>query len=107
IPRFYDPEQGRVLIDGVDLRDVALQDLRRAIGLVDQEPYLFSATIAENLRYGNPDATDDDVWRAIDAAQAREFVEKLLSGIDTVVGERGLTLSGGQRQRLAIARALV
>jgi len=107
IPRFYDPEEGRILIDGVDLRDLRLRDLRRSIGLVDQEPYLFSATIAENLRYGNDDATDDDVWAAIDAAQARGFVERLPDGIETVVGERGLTLSGGQRQRLAIARALV
>jgi ABC-type multidrug transport system fused ATPase/permease subunit len=107
IPRFYDPEEGTVRIDGVDLRDVGLQELRRVIGLVDQEPFLFSATIRDNLRYGNPEATDDDVWRAIDAAQARGFVERLPDGIDTVVGERGLTLSGGQRQRLAIARALV
>jgi ATP-binding cassette subfamily B protein len=107
VPRFYDPETGRVLLDGVDLRELSLHELRRSIGIVDQEPYLFSATIADNLRFGNPDATDDDVWRAIDAAQAREFVEKLPDGIETVVGERGLTLSGGQRQRLAIARALV
>ena len=107
VPRFYDPEQGRVLLGGVDLRDLDLQELRRAIGIVDQEPFLFSASIRENLRYGNPDATDEDVWRAIDAAQARGFVERLPDGIDTVVGERGLTLSGGQRQRLAIGRALV
>jgi ATP-binding cassette subfamily B protein len=107
VPRFYDPETGRVLLDGVDLRDLSLHELRRSIGIVDQEPYLFSATIADNLRFGNPDATDEDVWRAVDAAQAREFVEKLPDGIRTVVGERGLTLSGGQRQRLAIARALV
>ncbi|MCZ4496244.1 MAG: transporter ATP-binding protein, partial [Thermoleophilia bacterium] len=107
IPRFYDPDEGSITIDGVDLRDLDLQELRRSIGLVDQEPYLFSATVAENLRYGNPDATIEDVWRAIDAAQARGFVEALPDGIDTVVGERGLTLSGGQRQRLAIARALV
>jgi ATP-binding cassette subfamily B protein len=107
IPRFYDPEQGTVSIDGVDLRDLPLRELRRSIGLVDQEPYLFSASIAENLRYGNPDASDEDLLRALDASQAREFVDKLPDGIDTVVGERGLTLSGGQRQRLAIARALV
>jgi ATP-binding cassette subfamily B protein len=107
VPRFYDPEAGSIAIDGVDLRELALHDLRRSIGIVDQEPYLFSATIAENLRFGNPDATDEELWTAIDAAQAREFVDKLPNGIDTVVGERGLTLSGGQRQRLAIARALV
>lgn len=107
VPRFYDPEEGSIAIDGVDLRELSLHELRRSIGIVDQEPYLFSATIAENLRFGNPDATDEDVWNAIDAAQAREFVDKLPNGIETVVGERGLTLSGGQRQRLAIARALV
>jgi ATP-binding cassette subfamily B protein len=107
VPRFYDPEAGSIEIDGVDLRELSLHELRRSIGIVDQEPYLFSATIAENLRFGNPDATDEDIWRAVDAAQAREFVEKLPNGIETVVGERGLTLSGGQRQRLAIARALV
>lgn len=108
IPRFYDPEdEGRVLLDGVDLRELDLQELRRSIGLVDQEPFLFSATIRDNLAYGNPDATDEDIWRAIDAAQARGFVERLPDGLDTVVGERGLTLSGGQRQRIAIARALV
>ncbi|MCB0878725.1 MAG: ABC transporter ATP-binding protein [Thermoleophilia bacterium] len=108
VPRFYDPEPGgRVLLDGMDLRDLSLHELRRSIGIVDQEPFLFSATIAENLRFGNPDASDDDVLAAIDAAQATEFVERLPQGVDTVVGERGLTLSGGQRQRLAIARALV
>ncbi len=107
VPRFYDPERGTVQLDGVDLRELSLHELRRSIGIVDQEPYLFSATIADNLRFGNPDATDDKIWAAIDAAQAREFVDKLPNGIETVVGERGLTLSGGQRQRLAIARALV
>jgi ATP-binding cassette subfamily B protein len=108
VPRFYDPEPcGRVLLDGVDLRDLSLHELRRSIGIVDQEPFLFSASIAENMRFGNPDATDDQVVAAIEAAQAREFVDRLPNGIETVVGERGLTLSGGQRQRLAIARALV
>ncbi|MCW2921533.1 MAG: transporter [Thermoleophilia bacterium] len=107
IPRFYDPEHGSVELDGVDLRDLSLHELRRSIGIVDQEPFLFSATIADNLRFGNPDATDEDVLRAIDAAQASEFVDKLPNGVLTVVGERGLTLSGGQRQRLAIARALI
>jgi ATP-binding cassette subfamily B protein len=108
VPRFYDPDPGgTVSLDGVDLRDLSLHDLRRSIGIVDQEPFLFSATIADNLRFGNPDASDEDVLRAIDAAQAREFVDKLPDGMETIVGERGLTLSGGQRQRLAIARALV
>ena len=107
VPRFYDPEAGHVQLDGVDLRDLSLHELRRSIGIVDQEPFLFSATIADNLRFGNPDATAEDIETAIDAAQAREFVDKLPNGIETIVGERGLTLSGGQRQRLAIARALV
>lgn len=107
VPRFYDPEQGRISLDGVDLRDLSLHELRRSIGIVDQEPFLFSATIADNLRFGNPDASDEQIRTAIDAAQAGEFVDKLPNGIETVVGERGLTLSGGQRQRLAIARALV
>lgn len=107
IPRFYDAEHGRVLIDGIDVRELDLQQLRRTIGIVDQEPFLFSATIADNLRYGNPDATDDALLAAIDAAQAREFVDRLPNGIETMIGERGLTLSGGQRQRLSIARALV
>jgi ATP-binding cassette subfamily B protein len=108
IPRFYDPEHGgTVRMDGVDLRELDLQELRESIGIVDQEPFLFSASIRQNLAYGNPGADDDALWAALDAAQAREFVERLPDGFDTVVGERGLTLSGGQRQRLAIARALV
>lgn len=107
IPRFYDPDAGRVLLDGVDVRDLGLHELRRSIGIVDQEPFLFSASVAENLRYGNPDATEDELWAALDAAQASAFVRRLPAGIETVVGERGLTLSGGQRQRLSIARALV
>jgi ATP-binding cassette subfamily B protein len=107
VPRFYDATGGRVTIDGVDVRDVQLQSLRREIGIVSQDPFLFSATVRENIAFGRPDATDDDVARAATLAQAHEFVAELPDGYDTVIGERGITLSGGQRQRLAIARALI
>lgn len=107
VPRFYDAAAGRVLIDDVDVRDLDVHELRRSVGIVDQEPFLFSATIAENVRFGAPDATDEDVWAALESAQAAEFVRKLPDEINTMIGERGLTLSGGQRQRLAIARALL
>ncbi len=107
VPRFYDSTEGRITIDGVDIRDVRLQSLRREIGIVSQDPFLFSATVRENIGFGRPDATDDEVVRAATLAQAHEFIEELPDGYDTVIGERGITLSGGQRQRLAIARALV
>jgi ATP-binding cassette subfamily B protein len=107
VPRFYDISQGRLTIDGVDVRDIKLQSLRREIGIVSQDPFLFSATVRENIGFGRPDATDEDVRRAAELAQAHEFIERLPEGYDTVIGERGITLSGGQRQRLAIARALV
>ncbi len=107
VPRFYDVSGGRVRVDGHDVRDVRLDDLRRHIGVVTQDPFLFSSSIAENIRAGRPEATDDEVHAAARAAQADEFVAALPDGYDTVVGERGFTLSGGQRQRIAIARALV
>ena len=107
VPRFYDATKGRITIDGVDIRDVKLQSLRREIGIVSQDPFLFSATVRENIGFGRPDATDEEVVRAATLAQAHEFIEELPDGYDTVIGERGITLSGGQRQRLAIARALV
>jgi ABC-type multidrug transport system fused ATPase/permease subunit len=107
VPRFYDPTAGRVLLDGVDVRDVKLTDLRAAIGLVSQDPFLFSATVRENIAFGNPAATDEDVERAALMAQAHEFISALPEGYETVIGERGITLSGGQRQRIAIARALL
>jgi ATP-binding cassette subfamily B protein len=107
IPRFYDVQAGRVTIDGADVRDVTLTSLRREIGVIAQDPFLFSATVRENLAFGRPDATDDEIREAARLAQAHEFVERLPDGYDTVIGERGITLSGGQRQRLAIARALV
>ncbi len=107
VPRFYDATQGRITIDGIDIRDVKLQSLRREIGIVSQDPFLFSATVRENIGFGRPDATDEEVVRAATLAQAHEFIDELPRGYDTVIGERGITLSGGQRQRLAIARALI
>jgi len=107
LPRFYDVQEGSVSIDGVDVRDVTLTSLRREIGVIAQDPFLFSATVRENIAFGRPDATDEDVERAARLAQAHEFIEALPDGYDTVIGERGITLSGGQRQRVAIARALV
>jgi ATP-binding cassette subfamily B protein len=107
VPRFVDPTAGRVLVDGADVRDVRLDELRRAVGMVSQDPFLFSTTVRENIAYGRPDATDEEIRRAARMARADGFVEALPDGYDTVVGERGLTLSGGQRQRLAIARALI
>jgi ABC-type multidrug transport system fused ATPase/permease subunit len=107
IPRFYDVQHGSLSIDGADVRNVTLASLRREIGVIAQDPFLFSATVRENIAFGQPDATDDDVMRAAQLAQASEFIETLPEGYDTVIGERGITLSGGQRQRIAIARALV
>jgi ATP-binding cassette subfamily B protein len=107
IPRFYDVQAGRVTIDGADVRDVTLTSLRREIGVIAQDPFLFSATVRENLTFGRPGATDEEMLEAAQRAQAHEFVEQLPNGYETVIGERGVTLSGGQRQRLAIARALV
>ena len=107
VPRFYDVDAGRVLVDGVDVRDVGRRSLRREIGVISQDPFLFSATVRENIAFGVLDASDEDVERAARAAQADEFIAELPQGYETVIGERGITLSGGQRQRLAIARALV
>jgi ABC-type multidrug transport system fused ATPase/permease subunit len=107
VPRFYDVTAGRVLLDGADVRDVRLAELRRSIGIVSQDPFLFSASVRENIAFGAPNATDADVERAARMAQAHEFIAELPNGYDTIIGERGITLSGGQRQRIAIARALV
>src|SRR2546421_3016149 len=106
VPRFYDVTSGRVTLDGVDVRDVKLNSLRHAIGVISQDPFLFSATVRENTTFGAPDLDDAAVENLARLAQAHEFVERLPDGYDTVIGERGITLSGGQRQRLAIARAL-
>jgi ATP-binding cassette subfamily B protein len=107
VPRFFDPQQGRVLIDGVDVRRYRIEDLRRRIGLVFQESFLFSNTIAANLAFGHPEATLEQIERAARIAQAHDFISALPQGYDTVLGEGGNTLSGGQRQRLALARALI
>jgi ATP-binding cassette subfamily B protein len=106
VPRFYDVDSGRVLVDGADVRDVKLASLRRAIGVITQDPFLFSTTVRDNIAFGLPELTDEEVERVARLAQAHEFVERLPQGYDTVIGERGITLSGGQRQRIAIARAL-
>jgi ATP-binding cassette subfamily B multidrug efflux pump len=107
IPRFYDVSQGQVLIDGHDVRHVDLVSLRRQIGIVLQTSLLFSATIRENIAYGRPGASEDEIVAAARAAQAHDFIVEFPNGYDTIVGERGVTLSGGQRQRVAIARALL
>ncbi len=107
LPRFWDPTEGAVLLDGMDVRTLRLADFRAAIGMVPQEPALFSGTIRENIAYARPDAGEAEVLAAARAAHAAEFVERLPQGWDTVVGERGIKLSGGQRQRIAIARAIL
>jgi len=107
IPRFYDVDQGRVTMDGVDVRDIPLDVLRAQVGIALQEAVLFSGTIRDNIRYGNPDVTDEDVVAAAKAAQAHDFISAFPDGYDTEVGQRGVNLSGGQKQRIAIARALL
>jgi subfamily B ATP-binding cassette protein MsbA len=107
IPRFYDPTGGRVLIDGVDIRDYTLQGLRKHVGFVLQDTTLFRGTVRDNIAYGRPDATHDEIVQAAKLANADEFIAKMPHGYDTMVGERGSTLSGGQRQRIGIARAVV
>lgn len=107
IPRFYDVTSGRVLIDGVDVRDLRLADLRSQIAVVSQEPFLFNGTVGENIRFGRLDATEADVRRAAQLANAAEFIDRLPEGYDAVVGERGVKLSVGQKQRLSIARAIL
>jgi ABC-type multidrug transport system fused ATPase/permease subunit len=107
LPRFHDPNSGKILIDGYDLRSVKQATLRRQIGMVLQESFLFNDAVLENIRFGRPDATREDVERAARDANAHEFIAKLPQGYDTLVGERGVKLSGGQRQRIAIARAFL
>jgi ATP-binding cassette subfamily B protein len=107
IPRFYDPQSGMVSIDGIDIRQLDMTDLRREVSVAFEEPFLFSATVAENIAFGAPDTDQSQIVAAARVADAHDFIQTLPEGYDTVVGERGLSLSGGQRQRLALARAIV
>jgi len=107
IPRLFDATSGSVLVDGVDVRELAPEVLWSRIGLVPQRPYLFSGTVGTNLRFGDPKATDDDLWQALEIAQAADFVRAMNGGLDAPINQGGTNVSGGQRQRLAIARALV
>ena len=107
MPRFYDPTAGRVLIDGTDIASMKLAALRAQVGFVLQETVLFRGTIRENIAYGRPGATDDEIVAAAKLANADEFIARMPHGYDSVVGERGDTLSGGQRQRIGIARAVI
>jgi ATP-binding cassette subfamily B protein len=107
VPRLHDVSEGSVLVDGVDVRALAQQDLWSRIGYVPQRAFLFSGTVASNVRYGKPDATDDEVWHALEVAQAADFVRAMDGGLDAPIDQGGTNVSGGQRQRLSIARALV
>ena len=107
IPRFYDVDAGAVLVDGVDVQDLRLRKLRKAVGIVFEDTFLFSDTIASNIAFADPDASLESITRAARLAGAAEFIEALPDGYDTPIGERGFSLSGGQRQRLAIARAIL
>ncbi|MER6623406.1 MULTISPECIES: ABC transporter ATP-binding protein [unclassified Streptomyces] len=107
VPRLFDATDGEVLVDGVPVADVDPALLARTVGLVPQKPYLFAGTVATNLRYGNPDATDEELWHALEVAQGKDFVERLEGGLDAPIAQGGTNVSGGQRQRLAIARTLV
>ncbi|MFG2519781.1 ABC transporter ATP-binding protein [Streptomyces sp. NPDC048527] len=107
VPRLFDATDGEILVNGVDVRTIEPALLARTVGLVPQKPYLFAGTVATNLRYGNPEATDEELWHALEVAQAKDFVKKLENGLDSPISQGGTNVSGGQRQRLAIARTLV
>jgi ATP-binding cassette subfamily B protein len=107
IPRFYDVSSGKILLDGQDIRDVKLKDLRRQIGVVQQDVYLFAGTIMENILYGKPDASEEEVIAAAKAANAHDFIMNLENGYYTDIGQRGVKLSGGQKQRISIARVFL
>ncbi|MFH9005008.1 ABC transporter ATP-binding protein [Streptomyces afghaniensis] len=107
VPRLFDATEGQVLVDGVEVAEIDPELLAKTVGMVPQKPYLFAGTVATNLRYGNPDATDEELWHALEVAQAKDFVERLEGGLDAPIAQGGTNVSGGQRQRLAIARTLV
>jgi len=107
VPRLFDATEGSVAVDGVDVRELDLEELWSRIGLVPQKPFLFSGTVAGNLRQGKPEATEDELWAALEIAQAADFVREMPDGLDSPIAQGGTNVSGGQRQRLAIARALV
>ncbi len=107
LQRYYDPQSGQILIDGQDIGRVTQESLRDAITVVPQDISLFHRSLRENIRYGRPDATDEEVWAAADAARCTDFINDLPGGFDTIVGDRGVKLSGGQRQRIAVARAIL
>ena len=107
VPRLFDVTAGQVLVDGVDVRNLDPDLLSAMVALVPQRPYLFTGTVASNLRFGRPDATDEELWHALEVAQARDFVEEMPEGLAAPIAQGGNNVSGGQRQRLAIARALV
>jgi ATP-binding cassette subfamily B protein len=107
IPRFYEATEGSIKIDGTDIKDVTLKSLRENIGIVQQDVYLFSGTVRENIEYGKPGATDEEIWEAARLAGADEFIQNLPNGMNTYVGERGVKLSGGQKQRISIARVFL
>lgn len=107
IPRFYEVTEGSIKIDGIDIKNIKLDSLRKNIGVVQQDVYLFAGTVLENIKYGKPDASDKEVFEAAKKANAHEFIMELEKGYDTYVGERGVKLSGGQKQRISIARAFL
>ncbi len=107
IPRLYDTSSGQVIVDGVDVKDMTLHDLHKRIAYVPQQSYLFSGTVSDNVKFGKPDASDSEVWRAVEIAQAKTFVSNMNEGIDSFVSQAGKNYSGGQKQRLAIARAVI
>jgi len=104
LPRFYDVTSGKITIDGMDIRDLKLESLRKHIGIVQQDVFLFSGTLRENIKYGNLQASDEEIWDAARHAKLEEFILSQKDGLETIIGERGVMLSGGQKQRLAIAR---